>query len=60
MQEESMRQNGNEEDGYIRMLKRNNIPVTRENYLGLVYPDGVPEDFGAELEMELPEQFREK
>ena len=55
-----MRQNGNEEDGFIRMLKRNNIPVTRENYLGLVYPDGVPEDFGAELEMELPEQLRKK
>ena len=55
-----MRQNGNEEDGFIRMLKRNNIPVTRENYLDYIFPDGVPEDYGAELEAEMPEQLREK
>jgi len=36
-----------------------NFPVTRENYLGLAYPDGLPEDWGVEFEAGLPEEIRE-
>jgi hypothetical protein len=34
------------------------IPLTRENYLYLIYMGQVPEDFGADLEDELPEPFQ--
>ena len=30
------------------------IPVTRKNYLGLNYPEGLPEEWTAELESMLP------
>ena len=55
-----MRQNGNEEDGFIRSMRKKGIKITRENYLDYIFPDGVPEDYGAELEAEMPEQLREK
>jgi hypothetical protein len=46
-----------ENDPLIDWMKSKNIPVTRESYLGLAYPDGVPE-WGAELEEQLPEELR--
>ena len=42
------------------LLKKFNVPVTRANYLGLAYPDGLPEDWGAEHEAELPISIRDK
>ena len=47
-----MRQNGNEEDPTIEAMKMSGIKITRENYLNYIFPDGVPEDYGAELEAE--------
>ena len=49
-----------ENDPIIQALEKYGMEVNRQNYLAFAYPDGVPEEFGAELEMELPEQFREK
>lgn len=60
MQEELMRQNGNEEDPTIEAMKMSGIKITRENYLNYIFPDGVPEDYGAELEAEMPEELKEK
>ena len=60
MQEELMRQNGNSEDFIIEAMKRDGIEVNRQNYLDFIFPDGIPEDYGAELEAEMPEQLREK
>lgn len=40
-------------------MRRHNLPLTREKYLALAYPDGLPEPFGPELEAELPGQFRQ-
>jgi len=51
------RQNGNEQDFVIELLNKAKIPLTKENYLGLAYPDGVPEDFD---DSTIPEQIRKK
>ena len=48
---------GGEPDYVLSLLKRFNLPVTRENYLGLAYPEGLPEDWGAEGEASLPEEI---
>ena len=55
-----MRQNGNEEDPTIEAMKMSGIKITRENYLNYIFPDGVPEAYGAELEAEMPEELKEK
>jgi hypothetical protein len=47
-----------EQDYVLNLLKQFNMPVTRENYLNLAYPEGLPEDWGAEGEASLPEEFR--
>jgi hypothetical protein len=47
-----------EPDYVLQQLKNSNIPVTRENYLALAYPEGLPEDWGAEGEAGLPEEIR--
>ena len=36
------------EDYVVKLLKRAGLPVTRENYIGLAYPEGLPPDFGEE------------
>lgn len=33
-----------ETDFVLALLRRANLPLTRKNYLGLAYPDGLPED----------------
>jgi hypothetical protein len=43
----------------LNLLKKFSLPVTRENYLGLAYPEGLPEQWGAENEMELPQELRQ-
>ena len=46
-------------DPIVRMLEENSIPVTRNNYIKLNWPDGVDEDdWTAEHEMSLPEELR--
>src|SRR4051812_45586362 len=42
------------EDVVLHMMKRDGIPVTRQNYLDMAYPGGVPKPWTAELEAELP------
>jgi hypothetical protein len=50
-------QSGNEPDFVVELLTKAKLPLTRENYLGLAYPDGVPEDLD---ESTLPTQIRKK
>lgn len=57
-QMESTPQSGREPDFVEKLLQKANLPVTRENYLGLAYPQGLPENWGADNEMELPEKLR--
>jgi hypothetical protein len=48
----------NEPDFVLDLLKKFGLPLTRENYLGLAYPEGLPEGWGAEGEAGLPEEIR--
>ena len=43
----------------IEALKVLNLPITRQNYLELSYPDGIPES-SAEFEESLPEEIRSR
>jgi hypothetical protein len=52
---ESDLQSEEEQDYVLDLLRQFNLPVTRENYLGLAYPEGVPEELD---ENSLPEQIR--
>ena len=45
-------------DGFVQLLKKAGIPVTKENYLDLVYFGDVPAVIPAEDLMDFPEQFR--
>ena len=47
------------QDPIIEALKVLNLPLTRQNYLELSYPDGIPES-SAELEDGLPEEIRSR
>jgi hypothetical protein len=47
-----------EQDHVLDLLRQFNLPLTRDNYLGLAYPEGLPEDWGAEGEAGLPEEIR--
>ncbi len=46
---------GEESDFTLQLLAKAGMPLTRENYLGLAYPEGVPDDLD---EMSLPSQIR--
>ena len=48
-----------ESDHVLNLLKQLDLPLTRENYLGLAYPEGLPNNWGAEGEAGLPEEIRE-
>ena len=47
-------------DYILNLMKKFNVPVTRDNYLGLAYPEGLPEDWNAELESHLPKSLQKK
>ena len=47
------------QDPIIEALKVINLPITRQNYLELSYPDGIPES-SAEFEESLPEEIRSR
>ena len=47
-----------EQDHVLDLLRQFNIPVTRENYLDLAYPEGLPDDWGSEGEAGLPKEIR--
>lgn len=42
----------------IEMMLHHGIPVTRESYLSLNFPDGVPDPLPAEEEEQLPEPLQ--
>ena len=44
-------------DPLVEAMEYHKIPVTRDNYLEMAYPDGVPE-MTAELEEQLPKELR--
>ena len=49
------------QDGAVRFLLREGLPLTRENYLSVAWPDRTAEDeLDAEFEASLPEMFRLK
>lgn len=45
-----------EPDHLVALLEKAGLPLTRENYLGLAYPDGVPNDLD---EFSLPPELRQ-
>lgn len=45
-------------DPMLVTMKKYGIPLTRRNYLEMNYPDGFPDPWTAELEDEVPDQFR--
>jgi hypothetical protein len=47
-------------DAILEMMKRHNIPESRENYLALAYMGNPPQRLSAEEEFQLPNQFRRK
>lgn len=47
-----------EADPVIGTMIRLTIPITRENYLEIAYLEGLPEEWTAELEAELPEPLQ--
>lgn len=49
-------QSGSEPDYVLDLLKKFKLPVTRENYLELAYPEGVPKDLD---ETSLPQEIRQ-
>lgn len=51
-------QPGKSEDGVLALMKKFNLPMTREQYIELAFLGDQPEIFGAELEEALPQQFR--
>lgn len=55
-QVESMFQSGNQQDFVVELLAKAGMPLTRENYLGLAYPDGAPQDLD---ETSLPPGIRQ-
>jgi len=46
-----MNLNGKSDDHVVNLLIKYGMPVTKENYISLAYPDGMPEDheLGANL-----------
>lgn len=46
-------------DPLVELLLKLGKPLTRESYLAFAYPDGLPEEWDAELEGMLPEPFQQ-
>jgi hypothetical protein len=46
------------DDEISETLRKHGIPVTRENWINLAWPDGAPVPWTAEHEAELPEALR--
>jgi hypothetical protein len=45
-------------DPIVTWMQNHDIPLTRDRYLNLAYPEGVPEPWTAEHEALLPVEFR--
>lgn len=46
------------EDIVLNKMKKEGVPLTRENYLQFAYFGNPPEELSAEEEAQLPEQFQ--
>lgn len=46
--------------GILKMMERHGIPLTRENYVNLLFGGSPPKDLSPEEESDLPEEFRRK
>ena len=57
MQKESTTQRGT--DPIVEFLKTIGEPVTRDAYLGMAYPNGLPDPWTMELEVNLPEDLQD-
>jgi len=53
-----MNLNGKSNDLILESMKKHGIPINFENYMGLAYPEGIPDNFGHEDHMNLPEEIR--
>ncbi len=53
---ESTPPSGSEPDFVVQLLAKAGLPLTRDNYLGLAYPDGTPPDLD---ETSLPPEIRQ-
>jgi hypothetical protein len=49
---------GKEESPFVDYMIKNNIPLTRKDYMSLALPDVPESEIGAELESEIPEMFK--
>ena len=47
-----------ESDGLLKLMRRFNIPITRESYLNLAYMGEPPTELSAEEEQNLPPEVR--
>ena len=49
---------GYENDGLLKLMRRFNIPITRESYLNLAFMGEPPAELSAEEEQNLPPEVR--
>ncbi len=54
----NLRGGSGEHDATLARMKRLGRPLTREVYLSMEYPDGVPDPLPAELEDMIPDELR--
>lgn len=45
-------------DHVVDLLNEFGLPLTRDNYLNLAYPEGLPSDWSQSDELSLPENIR--
>jgi hypothetical protein len=46
------------DDLVLQYMQKCSIPLTRQNWIDISYPEGPPKDWGAELESEVPKMFQ--
>jgi hypothetical protein len=46
-------------DIVLEAMRKNNVPLTRENYLHIAYMGDVPEEIGGEIEASIPKEIGE-
>lgn len=45
-------------DAIVEFCKAHNLLLDRETYIAIAYPDGTPDPWTTEHEIELPREFR--
>jgi hypothetical protein len=49
-----------DKDNVVEMMKKNKIPLTRQNYLDIAFGRDAPDELHPEHEAMLPDMFKEK